>query len=76
MPELNVRSRRDGMIRAADWGHTLETVAAWLLATGRAASVDAALTILQQARPRVVLGPQHRQALARVSLPAELSCGA
>jgi sn-glycerol 3-phosphate transport system permease protein len=31
MPGLNQRARRDGMIRAADWGHTLETVAAWLL---------------------------------------------
>jgi len=61
---------------ALGYSRSASAVAAWLLATGRAASVDAALTILQQARPRVVLGPQHRQALARVSLPAELSGGA
>ncbi len=61
---------------ALGYSRSASAVAAWLLATGRASSVDAALAILQQARPRVVLGPQHRQALARVSPPAELTGGA
>ena len=73
------RLRRHGPVLvscALGYSRSASAVAAWLLATGRAASVDAALTILQQARPRVVLGPQHRQALARVSPPAELTGGA
>ncbi|MBN8283179.1 phosphatase PAP2/dual specificity phosphatase family protein [Zoogloea sp.] len=61
---------------ALGYSRSASAVAAWLLATGRASSVDAALAILQQTRPRVVLGPQHRQALARVSPPAELTGGA
>lgn len=72
------RLRRHGPVLvscALGYSRSASAVAAWLLATGRAASVDAALTILQQARPRVVLGPQHRQALARVSPPAELTGG-
>lgn len=73
------RLRRHGPVLvscALGYSRSASAVAAWLLATGRAASVDAALTILQQARPRVVLGPQHRHALARVSPPAELTGGA
>ena len=38
-------------------------VAAWLLATGRTPSVDAALIRLAGCRPLVRLGEQHRAAL-------------
>lgn len=39
-------------------------VAAWLLASGRAADVDGALRLIAQARPQVVLGEAHRAALS------------
>lgn len=51
-------------------------VAAWLIGSGRAASVDEALALLQRARPHVVLGPAHREALARLSPPPETVGGA
>jgi membrane-associated phospholipid phosphatase len=38
-------------------------VAAWLLATGRAANADAAIAMLRSARPRIVLHPAHHAAL-------------
>jgi protein-tyrosine phosphatase len=38
-------------------------VAAWLLATGRAANADAAIATLRSARPRIVLHPAHHAAL-------------
>jgi len=46
-------------------------VAAWLLLTGRAASVDAAQALLREKRPQVVLGPEHRAALAALSSCAD-----
>ncbi len=61
---------------ALGYSRSASAVAAWLLATGRASSVDGALAILQQARPRVVLGPHHRQALARISPLLESAGGA
>lgn len=39
-------------------------IAAWLLDTQRVATVQAAAELLQQARPQVVLQPQHLHALA------------
>ena len=51
-------------------------VAAWLIGSGRAASVDEALALLQRARPQIVLGPAHREALARLSPPPETVGGA
>ena len=44
-------------------------VAAWLLATGRAATVDAALAMLRAARAQVVLGAPHVAALRAIRLP-------
>ncbi|MFK3797428.1 phosphatase PAP2/dual specificity phosphatase family protein [Pseudomonas sp. NPDC088444] len=38
-------------------------VAAWLLHTGRATSVDAAIQQIQKARPRIVLHDEHRKLL-------------
>lgn len=42
-------------------------VAAWLLLTGRVASVDAALSLLRAKRPQVVLGAAHRAALEELA---------
>lgn len=42
-------------------------VAAWLMLSGRVASVDAALSLLRDKRPQVVIGPAHRAALAALS---------
>jgi hypothetical protein len=39
-------------------------VASWLLLSGRAASPADALTLIEQARPQVVLGPRHLAAIA------------
>ena len=48
-------------------------VAAWLLATGRAATVDAALARIQAARAHVVLGAGHAAALAPLARVATLT---
>jgi protein-tyrosine phosphatase len=42
-------------------------VAAWLLLGGRVANVDAALSLLREKRPQVVLGAAHRAALEELS---------
>ncbi|MNH39398.1 hypothetical protein D3C79_1005620 [compost metagenome] len=52
---------------ALGYSRSATAVAAWLLHSGRASSVDAALELLCQARPRVVLHAAHRQALAPLS---------
>ena len=61
---------------ALGYSRSASAVAAWLITTRRAASVDEAVTILQRARPRVVLGPAHRRALASLNPIAEISGGA
>ena len=43
------------------------SVAAWLLASGRAASVDDAITRVRAARPQVVLREGHRNALRSIA---------
>jgi hypothetical protein len=45
---------------------------AWLLATGRADSVEDALGKLRQARPRVVLGEHHASLLERLATSREM----
>ncbi|WP_434649917.1 phosphatase PAP2/dual specificity phosphatase family protein [Pseudomonas sp. D1-2] len=52
---------------ALGYSRSATAVAAWLLSTGRAASVDAAIAQIQRVRPRVVLHPAHRQALGQIS---------
>ncbi|MBD0705039.1 MULTISPECIES: phosphatase PAP2/dual specificity phosphatase family protein [Pseudomonas] len=52
---------------ALGYSRSASAVAAWLLHTGRAASVDAAIVQIQRARPQVVLHPAHRRALERLS---------
>jgi len=48
---------------ALGYSRSATAVAAWLLNTGRAASVDEAVAIIRTARPHVVLRPAHREAL-------------
>jgi len=48
---------------ALGYSRSATAVAAWLLNTGRAATVEQALAIIRTARADVVLHPAHRQAL-------------
>ncbi|MBW1245144.1 phosphatase PAP2/dual specificity phosphatase family protein [Pseudomonas tolaasii] len=48
---------------ALGYSRSATAVAAWLLHSGRAATVDEALAIIRTARARVVLHPAHREAL-------------
>ena len=48
---------------ALGYSRSASAVAAWLVATGRASSVDAAIAILHGAGRRVVLSPAHRARL-------------
>ncbi|TCO81704.1 dual specificity protein phosphatase-like protein [Plasticicumulans lactativorans] len=48
---------------ALGYSRSAVVTAAWLLASGRAADVEAAIAAVRQARPRVVLGPALRAAL-------------
>lgn len=48
---------------ALGYSRSATAVAAWLLHSGRSQSVDAAVELIRQARPQVVLGPQHLAAL-------------
>ena len=48
---------------ALGYSRSATAVAAWLLHSGRAASVEEALAIIRTARPSVVLHPTHREAL-------------
>lgn len=43
-------------------------VAAWLLVTGRASSVDAAIEMISTRRPQCVLGARHREMLEELQL--------
>ncbi|AZF08186.1 phosphatase PAP2/dual specificity phosphatase family protein [Pseudomonas sp. R5-89-07] len=48
---------------ALGYSRSATAIAAWLLHSGRATTVDQALTIIRTARARVVLHPAHRLAL-------------
>ena len=48
---------------ALGYSRSATAVAAWLLHSGRATTVDEALTIIRTARADVVLHPAHREAL-------------
>jgi protein-tyrosine phosphatase len=52
---------------ALGYSRSATAVAAWLLHTGRATTVDQALTIIRTARANVVLHPAHREALEGLS---------
>jgi membrane-associated phospholipid phosphatase len=51
---------------ALGYGRSATTVAAWLLSTGRAKDVDAAIRHIQRVRPRAVLREHARDAIAAV----------
>ncbi|WP_420225362.1 dual specificity protein phosphatase family protein [Pigmentiphaga litoralis] len=51
---------------ALGYSRSATAVAAWLLCSGRAASVDDAVALLQRARPQVVLTARHRAVLSAV----------
>ncbi|KAA0950608.1 phosphatase PAP2/dual specificity phosphatase family protein [Pseudomonas sp. ANT_H14] len=51
---------------ALGYSRSATAVAAWLLNSGRAATVDEAVAIIRTARPGVVLHPAHRQALGQM----------
>lgn len=48
---------------ALGYSRSATAVAAWLLHTGRTSSVAEATLLIQRARPGIVLGPLHREAL-------------
>ena len=48
---------------ALGYSRSAASVATWLLRTGRAAEVGAAVAIVRAARPGIVLGPEHLQAI-------------
>jgi protein-tyrosine phosphatase len=58
---------------ALGYSRSATAVAAWLLQTGRATSVDDAIHLIQCARPGIVLGPIHRKALQQVATRMESS---
>lgn len=61
------RLRRRGEVLvccALGYSRSAAAIAAWLLLSGRAADVEAAIATLREARPAIVLGAAHRRALA------------
>ncbi|WP_085722995.1 phosphatase PAP2/dual specificity phosphatase family protein [Pseudomonas sp. R37(2017)] len=52
---------------ALGYSRSATALAAWLLQTGRAASIEEAVTLIQRARPGIVLGARHRQVLEQLS---------
>lgn len=60
---------------ALGYSRSATAVAAWLLYTGRAGSVDQAIDRLRQARPGIVLHAEHRQALGELQpMPQQREC--
>lgn len=53
---------------ALGWSRSASAVAAWLLRTGRARTVDDAIAQVRAAQPRIVLHATHRRALDDLSL--------
>tara|TARA_Y100001951_G_scaffold77710_2_gene65071 strand:- start:2004 stop:3341 length:1338 start_codon:yes stop_codon:yes gene_type:complete len=51
---------------ALGYSRSATAVAAWLLHSGRCGDVHSAVELIRQARPQVVLGPQHLTALQRL----------
>ncbi|NYE83940.1 protein-tyrosine phosphatase [Pigmentiphaga litoralis] len=61
--------RQRGLVLVAcalGYSRSATAVAAWLLSTGRATSVDDAIAQLQRARPQIVLTAAHRAVLDAV----------
>ncbi|MDB5600567.1 MAG: putative phosphatase, inner rane protein [Xanthobacteraceae bacterium] len=65
-------ARRDGPILvccALGYSRSAAAVATWLLSTGRASSIETAILQVRRARPRIVLGDAHRDAIIEASQP-------
>ncbi len=60
------------MCCALGYSRSATAVAAWLLHGGRATTVDQALAIIRAAPDRVVLHPEHREALEGLPMPADM----
>jgi protein-tyrosine phosphatase/membrane-associated phospholipid phosphatase len=60
---------------ALGYSRSATAVAAWLLHSGRAASVDEAIMQIQKARPHIVLQLAHRQSLEQLSTVARRGNG-
>jgi protein-tyrosine phosphatase len=61
---------------ALGYSRSATAVAAWLLHSGRCKDVNAAVELIRQARPKVVLGPQHLaalQSLIDANVPLEVA---
>lgn len=58
---------------ALGYSRSATAVAAWLLHSGRAASVDDAIELLERARPGIVLSALHRKALQELATRKESS---
>ena len=56
---------------ALGYSRSATALAAWLLSTGRAATVDDAVAQIRRVRPQIVLHSAHRQALAGLSTTRE-----
>lgn len=56
---------------ALGYSRSATAVAAWLLHSGRASSVAEAFLLIQRARPGIVLGPLHREALEPLATSME-----
>lgn len=59
---------------ALGYSRSAIAVAAWLLHSGRAASVDDAIALIQRARPGIVLSTAHRQVLQQLPMITEQVC--
>lgn len=58
---------------ALGYSRSAAAVAAWLLHSGRAATVDEAIAILRKARPAIVLRDRHRRALGLMTRAAAMA---
>ena len=62
-----VEAHRSGAVLVAcalGYSRSASAIVAWLVYTGREASIESAIARLRRVRPRTVLGPSHRRAVS------------